>query len=59
MKYIVVSNYCNCHPETCCCDDLAIVDNKTGKTYITGNNCKSLQEICDLKNNGLTNAQPE
>lgn len=23
-KYQVKSNYCNCHPETCCCNDWAV-----------------------------------
>ncbi len=43
-------NYCNCHPETCCCDDYRIIDTKKGIKYITGNSKATLQEICDLKN---------
>jgi hypothetical protein len=43
-------NYCNCHPETCCCHDYKIVDTEDGSTYICGDVKKLLQEICDLKN---------
>jgi hypothetical protein len=43
-------NYCNCHPETCCCHDYKIVDTEDGSTYIRGDVKKLLQEICDLKN---------
>lgn len=26
MHYSVEKNYCNCHPETCCCNPYKIVD---------------------------------
>jgi hypothetical protein len=29
--YRVVPNWCNCHPETCCCNDWAIVTNRDTK----------------------------
>lgn len=46
-EYKVVSNWCNCHPETCCCSDYAIVNEQgekittvyseaEGNTYIIG-----------------------
>lgn len=35
MKYKVVRNdRCTCHPETCCCDEYAVVD-LTGKKITT------------------------
>lgn len=28
VEYKVIINRCNCHPETCCCDDWIVVDSK-------------------------------
>jgi hypothetical protein len=49
-RFIVETNYCRCHPETCCCDDYKITDTKTGEKYLTGNVKSTLLEICRLKN---------
>jgi hypothetical protein len=50
LMFKVEINYCDCHPETCCCRDYKIVDTKDGSVYLTGDVKKILQEICDLKN---------
>lgn len=31
QTYSVGINFCNCHPETCCCNRYAIFENKDGK----------------------------
>lgn len=28
VGYKIESNYCDCHPETCCCDKYKVVDDK-------------------------------
>ncbi len=34
-KYYVAPNHCNCHPETCCCDDWAIYDSEDDQVFET------------------------
>lgn len=34
-RYKVKPNYCNCHPETCCCDDWAVIDTTDQSTFTT------------------------
>ena len=42
--YKLSYNYCNCHPETCCCDPYVILD-PNGNVYTTISNKKTGQEI--------------
>jgi hypothetical protein len=35
-RYHVLYNYCNCHPETCCCYPYKLIDTTTGKKLTTG-----------------------
>lgn len=47
----VVGNGCNCHPETCCCDDYAIVNVKTKEKHSTYFREETAEEVCGLLNN--------
>ena len=51
--YKLSYNYCNCHPETCCCDPYVILDDN-GEVYTTIFNKTIGQEIVDLKNENKT-----
>ena len=44
MKYKVERNRCGCHPETCCCDDYAVIDPLGGK-YVTTNDKNIANQI--------------
>jgi len=46
--YKVIRNYCNCHPETCACNDWVIV-NKEG-VYGTFFSKQTAEDICTLLN---------
>lgn len=50
MEYKVGVNYCNCHPETCCCNDWAIY-NENDEKYSTFFRKEVALEICELLNN--------
>jgi hypothetical protein len=45
-KYRIVSNWCDCHPETCCCNDYAIVD-KFGNKVTTAFSREMAKVIID------------
>lgn len=34
-KYYIGRNHCNCHPETCCCNDWAIYDSEDDEVFET------------------------
>ena len=53
MKYQVVHNHCNCHPETCCCNPHAVV-NELGKKVITFFFKEEADEYCEYLNNKET-----
>lgn len=48
-KYHVVSNYCGCHPETCCCNDWVLNDKK-GERVTTFFNKSDAQETAEKLN---------
>jgi hypothetical protein len=48
-KWHVRSNHCNCHPETCCCDDWAVHD-QNGEKRITFFHKKDAQDWAEFKN---------
>lgn len=50
MRYKLKENICNCHPETCCCDDYAIIDTRKGVVYLTMNSRGIGRDICKIKN---------
>lgn len=40
--YVIERNYCNCHPETCCCKDYCVYKDGVKITYCSSiNNAKS------------------
>lgn len=49
-KYTVERNYCNCHPETCCCDTYILKEN--GKYYLSSNDKQKLVDLAQ-KLNGI------
>lgn len=48
MKYTVEYNYCDCHPETCCCDRFILKEN--GKYYLTDNDKQKLVNLAEKLN---------
>jgi hypothetical protein len=50
MTYYVERNYCNCHPETCCCNGYAIYSNTDEKigSYFSK---KDAEIVCNEMNN--------
>lgn len=48
-QFEVIENSCRCHPETCCCDDYKIVDEK-GNQYASGMDKDKLQDLVDQAN---------
>lgn len=42
MKYKLIKNYCNCHPETCGCNPWVIIDSTGDK--ISSHYCKDKAE---------------
>ena len=48
-KYHVEANCCNCHPETCCCNDW-VLNNPKGKKITTFFNKDDAQEVADKLN---------
>ncbi len=50
-RYQVGQNTCNCHPDTCCCDDYAIYDTKNGYLKHSTHFSETVaQEITDALN---------
>lgn len=49
-KYTVERNYCDCHPETCCCDTYILKEN--GKYYLSSNDKQKLVDLAQ-KLNGM------
>lgn len=45
----VKRNYCNCHPETCCCDPYKVVDD-SGKTIATFYDKSDAKRLVDMLN---------
>lgn len=48
-NFKVMPNRCDCHPETCCCNDWVLVDDK-GKRYATFYSEKQVTEMALLLN---------
>ena len=48
--YEVKKSYCNCHPETCSCNDFEILFD--GKYLCSGNNLKEMERIVARANLG-------
>lgn len=46
LRYVVKGNSCNCHPETCCCDDYQIYDTVDKKKYLTMHNSDIADDVC-------------
>lgn len=44
-RYIIRPNWCNCHPETCCCDDYVIWDTKKNKKLMTIFNLSTAEHV--------------
>ena len=53
-KYKIVSNWCNCHPETCCCKDYVIVDEKGSKVITVNTKKEGKVYIAGIKTMGIT-----
>jgi hypothetical protein len=51
-KYHVRINFCDCHPETCCCNDWA-VHTPDGEKEITFYKKNDAQDWADFKNKEL------
>lgn len=49
-KYEVRPNHCNCHPETCCCNDWAIYA-PDGAKHTTYFNKINADQVCNSLNN--------
>lgn len=49
-RYEVKPNYCNCHPETCCCNDWAVIDATDGMPYDTFFDQRKAKQIAALLN---------
>lgn len=47
-------NRCNCHPETCCCDDWKITDSKNNKV-VTFHNKENAESFVQYLNEKETN----
>ncbi len=50
-KWVVKPNRCNCHPETCCCDDWAVYS-PSGEKELTFFNKHHADEWVEFKNKG-------
>lgn len=53
-------NYCDCHPETCCCNPWALFYKVTGKkiaTFYNKSDADSLREELNALNGGVSNAR--
>lgn len=46
-EFKVVPNRCNCHPETCCCNPWAVVD-QAGNVYATAYHQDKAQNMIDV-----------
>lgn len=46
-KFKVENNWCNCHPETCCCNPYKVVNTQTGKTVATVYLYEDAMELAD------------
>lgn len=53
-KFKVEPNYCDCHPETCCCNRWKLVD-ETGRMVTTFFAEKDAIYIANLLNRRVTN----
>lgn len=49
-KYYVDVNFCNCHPETCSCDQYAVYYPLSSKKYSSFYSKNKAQEIADILN---------
>ena len=59
MYYSLERTHCNCHPETCCCDDYVIFLNENNN-YIriaSGNEKQELERLVNLANNSFGDTQ--
>lgn len=56
-RYKVERNYCNCHPETCCCPDWAIIDTTDGLKYDSHNSETTAREIAAALNDQENRAE--
>lgn len=48
MHYTVERNYCDCHPETCCCDTYVMKED--GKYYLSSNDKQKLIDLAQKLN---------
>lgn len=51
--YTVEYNYCDCHPETCCCDSYVLKED--GKFYLSSNDKDKLVDLANRLNGVCTN----
>jgi hypothetical protein len=49
VKYRLVPNSCNCHPETCCCPDFRIID-ENGNWVAGGMDKDQMKKLVDQAN---------
>jgi hypothetical protein len=52
MNFKIEENCCNCHPETCCCDDWIVVDDNGDKiaTFYNKEDAENLIRIFKSRN---------